>query len=147
MFPKICEWAKYQNRHCSKSIWVTKLFFCQNYCLIRGSFWQNDSLVTHILYELCLFWYLAHSQILGNTLYMKKAVPTCIHQLINTYMFISFLENLLTTQLSTVWSVNDELSRNIPRGSRRYRGSLKIHHWRHTHYTYGLHNLIVLQTY
>ena len=23
-FPKTCEWAKYQNRHSSKSIWVTK---------------------------------------------------------------------------------------------------------------------------
>ena len=34
------------------------------------SFCQNDSLVTHILHELCLFWYLPHSKILGSTLYI-----------------------------------------------------------------------------
>ena len=35
------DWAKYQNRHSSKSIWVMKLFFCQNAPLIRQSFWHS----------------------------------------------------------------------------------------------------------
>ena len=43
---KICDWAKYHNRHSSKSIRLTKLFFCQNDVLIGGSFWQKDNLVT-----------------------------------------------------------------------------------------------------
>ena len=29
-----------------------KLFFCQNDCPIRGEFWQNNSFITHILFEL-----------------------------------------------------------------------------------------------
>ena len=37
-----------------------------------GSFWQKDSLITHILFEQCLFWYLAQVQILGITLYVPK---------------------------------------------------------------------------
>ena len=36
-------------------------------------FWQKNSFITHILFELCLFWYLAHSQILGNSLYLVHA--------------------------------------------------------------------------
>ena len=52
---KKVDWAKYHNRHSSKSIWVVKLSFCQNDCLMRQSFWQKDSLITHILFELCLF--------------------------------------------------------------------------------------------
>ena len=34
---------------------MIKLSFCQNDSLMEGSFWQNDSLITHILFELCLF--------------------------------------------------------------------------------------------
>ena len=37
----------------SKSIWVIKLSFCQN-----DPFCQNNSLVTHILFELCRIWYI-----------------------------------------------------------------------------------------
>ena len=48
---KICDKAKYQNRHSSKSIRLTKLFFCQNDVLMGGLFWQKDSLITHILFE------------------------------------------------------------------------------------------------
>ena len=52
-----------------KNIWVTRLFFCQNDVLLfSGSFWQKDSLVTLILYELCPLWYLAQSQILVTSL-------------------------------------------------------------------------------
>ena len=36
----------------SKSIWVIKLSFRQNDSLMGESFWQNNSLVTHILFEL-----------------------------------------------------------------------------------------------
>ena len=36
----------------SKSIWVIKLSFCHNDPLMGESFWQNNSLVTHILFEL-----------------------------------------------------------------------------------------------
>ena len=32
-----------------------KLSLCQNDPLIGESFWQKDSLITHILFELCLF--------------------------------------------------------------------------------------------
>ena len=52
---KKVDWAKYLNRHGSKSIWVIKLSFCQNDSPMGGSFWQKDSLITHILFELCLF--------------------------------------------------------------------------------------------
>ena len=48
------DWAKYQNRHSSKRISVTKLVFCRNESPIRGSFWQKDSLITHILFELAM---------------------------------------------------------------------------------------------
>ena len=40
------DWAKYHDRHSSKSIRVTKLFFCQNGVLLGRSFWPKDSLVT-----------------------------------------------------------------------------------------------------
>ena len=71
--PKICPWAKYQNRHGSKSIWVIKMSFCQKDPPIRESFWQKDSLITRILFQLCLFWYLAQGQILGIPLYPLNA--------------------------------------------------------------------------
>ena len=36
---------------------VTSLIFCQNDYPIRGSFWQKDSSITHILFELCRKFY------------------------------------------------------------------------------------------
>ena len=53
LLPKICDWAKYQNRHSSKSIRVTKLTFCQNDVLMGDFFWPKDSLVTPMLFEIC----------------------------------------------------------------------------------------------
>ena len=50
--PKKVDWAKYLNRQSSKSIQVIKLSFCQNDPLIEESFRQNNSLVTHVLFEL-----------------------------------------------------------------------------------------------
>ena len=41
------------------------------YVIILHSFWQKDSLITHILFELCLFRYLAQSTYLRDTLYHK----------------------------------------------------------------------------
>ena len=52
----------YLNGHSSKSIWATKLVFWQNDSPIGESFWQKDSLITHTLIELCLFWNLAQSK-------------------------------------------------------------------------------------
>ena len=49
---------------------MTRLLFCQNDSPMGGSFWQKDSLITDILFGLCLLWYLAHSQILGISLYV-----------------------------------------------------------------------------
>jgi hypothetical protein len=70
-WPKFATGLKCLNRHRSKRIWVTSLLFCQNASLMGESLWQKDSLVTFILFELCLFWYLAQSQILGNSLYLQ----------------------------------------------------------------------------
>jgi hypothetical protein len=52
LITKICDWAKFDHRLQFKSIWVTRLLFCQNHSRMRGSFWQKDSLITHILFEL-----------------------------------------------------------------------------------------------
>ena len=62
-------WAKCLNRHSSKSIWVIKLSFGQNDCPIWGSFWPKDSLITHILFEQCLFRNLAKCTLFLLTLY------------------------------------------------------------------------------
>ena len=54
-FSLICDCAKYQNRHSSKNIRATQLFFCQSDSPMSESFWQKNRLVTHILFDLCLF--------------------------------------------------------------------------------------------
>ena len=62
MSRKKVDWAKYHNRHSSKSIWVTRLLFCQNDSPIGESFWPKDSLITHtfwtmpIMPSLLFFW-------------------------------------------------------------------------------------------
>ena len=50
----IWDWAKYHNSHSSKSIRVTKLSFCQSDSPMSESFWQKNSLVSHIIFDLCL---------------------------------------------------------------------------------------------
>ena len=47
-----------------------KLSLCQNDPLIGESFWQKDSLITHILFELCLFRNLAQFTFFLLTLYL-----------------------------------------------------------------------------
>ena len=63
----IWDWSKYQNS--SKSIRVTRLFFGQKDLPRSTPFLQKNSLVTLILFELLLLWYLAQSQIHRITLY------------------------------------------------------------------------------
>merc|ERR1712051_1076692 len=65
---KICDWAEYQNRHSSKSIRVTQLSFRQSDSPMSESFWQKNSLVTHIFFIYAYLNILAQSQILGNSL-------------------------------------------------------------------------------
>ena len=69
---KICDKLKCLSRHRSKSIRVTSLFFCQNDVLTGESFWQKDSLVTPILFDLCLFKHFSLSQIFVISLYYTK---------------------------------------------------------------------------
>ena len=68
--PKKVDWAKLLNWHSSKSIWMIKLPFCQNEPPMGESFWQKDSLMTHILFELCRFRYLSQSTVFWYTLYL-----------------------------------------------------------------------------
>ena len=76
MVHQICNWAKYQNKHSSKSIKVIKLSFYQNDSPMGGSFWQKDSLITYILFELCLFWYLSPvANLMHHSLGMKGVLP------------------------------------------------------------------------
>ena len=49
-------------------VYCSKLSFCQNDSPIGGSFWQKDSLITHILFELCLFRNLAQCTLFLLTL-------------------------------------------------------------------------------
>ena len=53
--PKFATGLKCLNRYRSKSIWVTILFVCQNDSLMGGSLWQKYRMVTHMLFDLCLF--------------------------------------------------------------------------------------------
>ena len=48
--PKFETGVKCSNRHRSKRIWVTSLFFCQNDSLMGESLWQKNSLVTHVFW-------------------------------------------------------------------------------------------------
>ena len=72
-FSKNLSKAEYHNSRCSKSIRVSKLFFCQNGVLLGRSFWQKNSLVTFILFELWLLWHLALLRfLLNHTLQLSK---------------------------------------------------------------------------
>ena len=48
---------------------MINLSFGQNDYPMGGSFWTKDSLISHILFELCLFRYLAQSIYFRDTLY------------------------------------------------------------------------------
>ena len=57
--PKFATGLIYQIGHSSKSIQVTMLVFCQTNSLMRGSLWPKDNLMTYIIFELCLIWYIS----------------------------------------------------------------------------------------
>ena len=63
LITKICDMLKCLNRHRSKSIKVTKLSFCQCIPPMSKWFWQKNRMVTHILFDLCLFKHFSMSQI------------------------------------------------------------------------------------
>ena len=76
---KVCpekkvDWAKYHNRRSSKSIWVIKLSFSQNDSPMGQSFWEKDSLITDILFELCLTANPFPVQITGISLYSNSTL-------------------------------------------------------------------------
>ena len=52
---KFATGLKCSDRHRSKSMRVTKLFFCQIDPHMSASFWQKNRLDTQILFDLCLF--------------------------------------------------------------------------------------------
>ena len=85
----IWDWDKYHNSHRSKSIRMTKLIFCQNGVLLGRSFWPKDSLVTLILFELWLLWYLAQSQIHRITLYILTKYFTNFYHFAHHFSKIS----------------------------------------------------------
>ena len=64
----IWDLSKYHNSHSSKSIRVTELCFGQIDLPRSTPFWQKKNLITPILFELWLLWYLAQSQIHRITL-------------------------------------------------------------------------------
>ena len=79
-------WAKFLNRHSSKSIWVIKLCVCQNDSPMGESFWQKHSLITYILFELCTIWESTQSQFCCHRLYV-------LYVLHCTYIKIFYIEN------------------------------------------------------
>ena len=82
LITKICDKLKCLNRHRSESIRVTSLFFCQNDVLIGGSFWQKDSLVTLILFDLSV-------SIIKNIGFLTHETYTLKCRR-NDFMFLSF---------------------------------------------------------
>ena len=104
MITKICDKLKCLNRHRSKSIRVTSLFFCQNDVLIRGSFWQKNSLVTLILFDLSLFKHFSLSQIF---------VISLLLYLCNLGDFYVFFKQLITDQITQLPSFQKEMKGQI----------------------------------
>ena len=99
----IWDWAKYQNSHSSKSIRVTKLFFCQNGILLGRSFWPKDSFVTLILFELWLLWYLAQSQIHRITLYYNITSTYSSNRILLKICMFSFIFGICTYFLCPIY--------------------------------------------
>ena len=80
------------NKHTSKSIWVTCLFFCQNDSPMSESFWQKNRQVTHILLlDLCLFEHFSPVANFGH----KSRCTGELHRIVCTYG-----KNTLQTQFA-----------------------------------------------
>ena len=60
---------------------MINLSFGQNDYPIGGSFWPKDSLISRILFELCLFRYLAQSTYFRDTLYSTSTVENKKHRI------------------------------------------------------------------
>ena len=79
-------------------LWVIKLSFCRNDSHMGGLFWQKNTLITHILIELCLLWYLAECTFSLLTLYLCK-ICRLIFSLI---LFPGNVENERSKILNTI---------------------------------------------
>ena len=77
---------------------MIKLSFCRNDFPIGGSFWQKDSLITHILFELCLFRNLAQGTFFLLALYMK--LMTIAKNIINELAYIKHVLLIKTKRIS-----------------------------------------------
>ena len=90
---------------------MNKLSFCQNNSPMRGSFWQKDILITCILFELCLFWYLAQSTYLWDTLYVNFIWLKYLINLPLIHFFFQF------RNIQKVWKVLFGRAKNYARTS------------------------------
>ena len=82
------DWAKYHDRHSSKNIWMIKLSFCQKDLLMGESFWQNNRLVNHMLFELYLIMIFSPVANFGD--HPLQCLLKCVVSLNETY-FLRFL--------------------------------------------------------
>ena len=117
MSRKKVDWAKYHNRHNSKSIWVTRLLF-----------FQNDSLITHILFELCLLWCLAQSTFFLDTLYqilqMMVWCSCCVFLFISTVQHLNFFDPI-------AWNARMKMTRGrMHKNVTQYRGMISYQNWK-----------------
>ena len=64
-----------------------KLSFGQNDSPMGRSFWPKDSLITHILFELCLFRYLAQSTYFRDTLQLGIVVIVAFEAMLSHKLF------------------------------------------------------------
>ena len=74
----------------SKSIRVTNLSFCQNDPPKSTLFWQKNSLVTHIFFDLCLLSHSAQSQILVTKLFFGSGKCGNFHIVSTLWHFFYF---------------------------------------------------------
>ena len=87
--------------------WPCSLFFCQNDVLIGGSFWQKHRLVTLILFEQYLLWYLAQSQVLVISLYM------CIVWNFAQFNNSQSCQNLFLLSMTSSLELTDSMTRRL----------------------------------
>ena len=83
-------------------IWVINLSFCQNDPLMGASFWQKDSLISHILFNYRLLWFLALYQILVTRLYITRRE----HPLMMSHVIWPFLTYLPTLSYFLFWGLS-----------------------------------------
>ena len=127
----IWDWAKYHNSHSSKSIKVTKLSFGQNDFPRSTRFWQKNSLVTLLLFELWLFWYWAQSQIHRITLYVHiRNFWYLKKNKLYSIRFFNF-QHMLDRNLRIVITASKKSYKIFWRVFFRNRWNERPHRWRH----------------